>query len=612
MLIFGTPGNDSRTGTSDTDDIFGLEGNDTLLGGGGDDRLWGGFDQDFGDGIADGDDRLFGEGGNDTLIGADGSDSLDGGANDDLLFGGPGNDTLLGGDGKDTLDGGDGNDSLNGGAGDDTLLGGLGDDTLVGGTGSDFFLDLDGFNLLNGGDGNDYFQVSLSVGSASTVTGGAGTDFYFLDSASPSLASGAADQTYVITDFEVGGGGDELYILNLFALAPTYTGGDPFALGFLRLLQSGADTLLQADRDGAAGSVFDWTTIVTLQNVLATTLTSNNLSGLIFGTDEDELLEGGSDDDLIFGAGGSDTLTGFSGNDTLDGGTGADRMEGGGGNDTYFVDDENDEVVETSNDPDDDDASLLALAGIANAIEDITDTVIAAINYSLANVAFVENLTLNEASTATTGTGNELDNALTGNALNNTLNGLAGNDTLDGGAGIDTAVFSGERAAYMIDSGGTSVSGPEGTDTLTGIERLQFADKKLAFDLDSGQSAGNAARVIGAAFDADFLTPQFAGLGINLFDSGKSMLEVSQLALATPLYLSLAGSTSNEAFVNTVYENVVGALPSDAVRESFVGLLQGSGGTMTQAELLVLAANAVANVTNINLVGLQSDGVEFV
>ena len=43
-----------------------------------------------------------------------------------------------------------------------------------------------------------------------------------------------------------------------------------------------------------------------------------------------------------------------------------------------------------------------------------------------------------------------------------------------------------------------------------------------------------------------------------------------------------------------------------------VGLLQGSGGTMTQADLLVLAANADINAQNINLVGLQQNGVEFV
>jgi hypothetical protein len=43
-----------------------------------------------------------------------------------------------------------------------------------------------------------------------------------------------------------------------------------------------------------------------------------------------------------------------------------------------------------------------------------------------------------------------------------------------------------------------------------------------------------------------------------------------------------------------------------------VGLLQGSGGTMTQAELLTLAANAPANEANIGLVGLQQSGVDYI
>lgn len=104
----------------------------------------------------------------------------------------------------------------------------------------------------------------------------------------------------------------------------------------------------------------------------------------------------------------------------------------------------------------------------------------------------------------------------------------------------------------------------------------------------------------------------YVGIGLDLFDSGMSMLQVCQLVLGTPLFLSLAGSSSNEAFVNLVYENVVGAPPSAAERDFYVGLLTGSGGTMTQAELLMLAANTEANALNIDLVGLQQTGVEFV
>jgi len=65
------------------------------------------------------------------------------------------------------------------------------------------------------------------------------------------------------------------------------------------------------------------------------------------------------------------------------------------------------------------------------------------------------------------------------------LYGNAGDDTLDGGAGTDTAVFSGTRADYSItlhDDGTFTVldgrsGGTDGTDTLRGIEWLQFSDR---------------------------------------------------------------------------------------------------------------------------------------
>ena len=63
--------------------------------------------------------------------------------------------------------------------------------------------------------------------------------------------------------------------------------------------------------------------------------------------------------------------------------------------------------------------------------------------------------------------------------------------------------------------------------------------------------------------------------------------------------------------MNTVYRNVVGNAPSDAERDFYVGLLQGSDSTMTQADLLAVAANAPVNEGNISLVGLQQSGVEF-
>ncbi|MGH6932431.1 MAG: beta strand repeat-containing protein, partial [Dongiaceae bacterium] len=77
--------------------------------------------------------------------------------------------------------------------------------------------------------------------------------------------------------------------------------------------------------------------------------------------------------------------------------------------------------------------------------------------------------------------GNLGNDMLYGDAGNDTIDGGDGNDSLDGGANIDTAVFNGSLADYIILDGGgiltvEAMYGGEGIDTLTGFERLQFAD----------------------------------------------------------------------------------------------------------------------------------------
>lgn len=67
---------------------------------------------------------------------------------------------------------------------------------------------------------------------------------------------------------------------------------------------------------------------------------------------------------------------------------------------------------------------------------------------------------------------------LQGNDLDNTLRGNSSDNTLDGGAGTDTAIYCKKQAEYTISTEGdvTTVTGPDGTDTLTGVEKIAFAD----------------------------------------------------------------------------------------------------------------------------------------
>ncbi len=71
-----------------------------------------------------------------------------------------------------------------------------------------------------------------------------------------------------------------------------------------------------------------------------------------------------------------------------------------------------------------------------------------------------------------------------GGAKDDTFFAFGGNDTFDGAAGQDTVIFSGPKANYTVrqNANGSftvtdSVANRDGTDTLVGIERLQFSDQ---------------------------------------------------------------------------------------------------------------------------------------
>ena len=70
------------------------------------------------------------------------------------------------------------------------------------------------------------------------------------------------------------------------------------------------------------------------------------------------------------------------------------------------------------------------------------------------------------------------DNGLKGNDADNILGGNSGANTLDGAGGHDVVVYCGKRSAYTVSQSGfdITVTGPDGKDTLTGIEAIHFAD----------------------------------------------------------------------------------------------------------------------------------------
>ena len=207
-------------------------------------------------------------------------------------------------------------------------------------------------------------------------------------------------------------------------------------------------------------------------------------------------------------------------------------------------------------------------------------------------------------------TGTQGVDRLVGNEGADMLDGLAGDDVLDGGAGIDVARFTAVRQNYAITStsGGFTVAGSEGLDTLSNIERLYFVDVNVALDVNG--AAGNTAKIIGAAFGpASLANRGYVGDGIRLFDSGKSMNDVAALVVNSVPFQQLAGSTDDVAVVTQLYKNVTGTAPSVAEVNYFLNLLDNG---MSHADLLVLAANNELNVQHIDIVGLSQSGIEYV
>jgi hypothetical protein len=191
------------------------------------------------------------------------------------------------------------------------------------------------------------------------------------------------------------------------------------------------------------------------------TAAADTLTGTAFA---DEILAG-SGDDTVIGGSGADLLDGGSGDDVMVGGVGADTLVGGAGIDTADYSSASDRIAV-------DLSTGRALGGvdangdILSGIENVIGT----------NSIFTDFLTGD--ANANTLSGLAGDDELRGLGGNDTLLGGAGNDLIDGGDGLDTAAYSGNRSAYVmtVTGGVTTITGPDGTDTLTNVERLQFAD----------------------------------------------------------------------------------------------------------------------------------------
>ena len=252
---------------------------------------------------------------------------------------------------------------------------------------------------------------------------------------------------------------------------------------------------------------------------------------------------------------------------------------------------------------------------MAIGLGNLADLVKASVSYTLP--VFVENLTLTALAGSLAGTGNAQNNVLTGNEGNNTFSGAGGDDTIDGASGRDTAVFSALKANYVVAKASNTWTvndgkGSDGSDALSSIERLQFSDKKVALDVGANENAGLALQFIGLMAPGMISTPSVVGTILTIFDEGKSMNQVCQLAIDVGLVTALAGNASNGALAAMAYKNLLGADATADVVDMLVGYMDGRSASYTQTEFMTVVAGLELNQAHIGLVGLQQTGIEYV
>jgi Ca2+-binding RTX toxin-like protein len=335
-----------------------------------------------------------------------------GGSGDDTLRGNAAANTLSGGAGRDTIEGGAGGDRLFGEDGEDLVSGQEGEDFIDGGAGSDSLFGGPGRDHIIGGSEND----RLFGQAGDDLMGGQDGDDFVDGGAGADTLFGDGGRDHILGGTENDGlhgqDGDDLI---------GGQDGDDFIDG-----GAGRDELY-----GDAG---------------ADHMVGGADNDRLFGQDGDDLIGGQDGDDFVDGGAGRDRLFGDAGHDHMVGGADADFIDGQGGDDLIGGQDGHDWIV--------------GGAGRDRLYGDAGDDLIGGQDGD----DFID--------------GGSGADTLFGDAGRDHMVGGQGDDRIDGGAGFDTAVFTGLRSGYTVVTGEgfVTVIGPDGTDTLWGVERLEFAD----------------------------------------------------------------------------------------------------------------------------------------
>lgn len=187
---------------------------------------------------------------------------------------------------------------------------------------------------------------------------------------------------------------------------------------------------------------------------------------------------------------------------------------------------------------------------------------------------------------------------------------------VDGTAGIDTYTLTGDSDDYTItvddnDIIATSDLATNLVFTLKDHERVSFDDKHLAFDVAADTDLGKIYALMTAALGDGDVTAEYVGAGMYLRENlGWSIKEIAAKILTSDEYLDDAGDSKNVTFAKHVWENTFGRAGTYDEIAMVIEAIEKHG--YSQADVLMVAANRPELLTQIDFVGIQSSGLEYV
>ena len=501
-----------------------------------------------------------------TISGDSGPNSIDGTAFADSLSGLGGADTLNGLGGDDNLDGGSGDDVLNGGDGNDMLIGAAGGDTLNGGAGIDT-ADYSGapagvnVNLSTGQASGGHGADTLS--SIENVNGSASRDVLTGDDADNVLRGNGGIDTLR------GGGGNDVLIAGAGGVA----GG---AANIVKAAGTANASIAAAVSIDGGFDLLSDTTIVNSTTVPHATITATTHGGVEYyaftvaaGAAVTFDIDGATFDTTlrVFNAAGVEMA---NNDDASPGDASGSSTDSGltftfGAAGTYYV-----QVAQWLTNP--------SGGGFTSGPPPAggTYTLHVSIPGHAAVPTYLAGSTLH---------GEDGDDTLTGGDAADLLVGGAGSDVITGGGGIDRALYNGLYLGYAQTSGGfagmTVRGGIEGgTDTVSGVESVEFLDGRLSFETDTWQSV--VYRMYDAAFDRG---PDPFGMvtWTEALAGGMNLRVLSDTFEASAEFQTRYGALNNTNFIKEMYRF---SLNREADAPGLLHWENLMAGGMTRAEVL--------------------------